>query len=71
MYFGRGFQLEKLNMGGLKEHEEDIRISRRKIGGLRRQDIFNVICLKLEYFGYFLEIEKSASRFIVARIPSF
>lgn len=43
MYFGRGFQLEKLNMWGLKEHEEDIRISRGKIGGLRRQDIFNVV----------------------------
>lgn len=48
MYFGRGFQLEKLNMGELKEHEEDIRISRGKIGGLRRQDIFNVVCRLLK-----------------------
>lgn len=44
MYFGRGFQLEKLNMRGLKEYEEDIRISRRKLGDLKRQDIFNVVC---------------------------
>lgn len=59
MYFREGFELEKLNMRGLKKHEGDIRISREKTRRVKSLGYFNVASpFQVEYLGYFAETEK-------------
>ncbi|KOX70700.1 hypothetical protein WN51_02124 [Melipona quadrifasciata] len=63
-----GFESEKLNMRGLKEHEGDIRISRKKTRRVKSLGYFNVASpFQVEYLGYFAETEKSLNKFIVAK----